>query len=169
MPTTIKTIIYNKPNIKIITGSKGVADILINQCKVPLKNVFLLKTKRWYDIGMCKIKLDELVHDTPNYAIHIDYKNNKILYAVDTAEISHVTAKDYDLYLIEANYMEDVLERHKKELDENHEYDHLYRVQNVHLSYEQCNGFLIENMGDNSIYEYIHRSSYNFEEEREND
>ena len=157
-------ITYNKPTIKIITGSFEVANILINQCKVSKKNIYLLKPQKWYDIGMCKIKLDELVHDTPNYALHINYKNKKILYVVDTNSVKHIKAKDYDLFLIEANYKKEILEKHKQEKNENDEYNHLYRVENTHLSYEEANDFLIENMKSDSQFEYIHQSSYNFEE-----
>lgn len=28
----------------------------------------------------------------------------KVIYATDTSEIAHITAKNYDLYLVEANY-----------------------------------------------------------------
>lgn len=164
LPSTIKKVIYNKPTIKIITGSLEVVKILTNQCGVSPKNIFLLKQKKWYDIGLCKVKLDKLFHDTPNYALHINYKNKKILYAVDTGKIDNINAKNYDLFLIEANYMEHVLEQHKQEIDESGEYDHLYRVEKTHLSYEQANSFLIENMGSNSVYEYIHRSKLNFVE-----
>ena len=58
--------------------------------------------------------------------------------------------------------MENVLEQHKREIDESGDYDHLYRVEKTHLSYSQANSFLIENMGSNSTYEYIHRSKLNF-------
>ena len=155
-------ITYNKPTIKIITGSFEVANILINQCKVSKKNIYLLKPQKWYDIGMCKIKLDELVHDTPNYALHINYKNKKILYVVDTNSVKHIKAKDYDLFLIEANYKKEVLEENELNSEEKIYYE---RVKNTHLSYEDANSFLIENMSSNSEYCYIHQSKLNFKGE----
>ena len=61
--------------------------------------------------------------------------------------------------------MDDILEENKHKLDENNEYDHLYRVENVHLSYAQANEFLINNMKKDSVFEYIHKSKMNFKEE----
>lgn len=161
LPSTIKMITYNKPTIKIITGSFEVANILINQCKVSKKNIYLLKPQKWYDIGMCKIKLDELVHDTPNYALHINYKNKKILYVVDTNSVKHIKAKDYDLYLVENNYQEDIIEKHILECDNEDKLYYLNRVKYTHLSKSKCDEFLINNMGKNSHFQYVHLSNYN--------
>lgn len=167
LPITIKTLIYNKPSIKIISGSEEVVKVLINQCNVPSKNIFLLKPQKWYDIGLCKVKLDELVHDTPNYAIHIDYNNEKMLYVVDTADISHIEAKAYDMYCIEANYNDEVLKKHIEECNDKNKLYYLNRVSRTHLSEMKARDFLIENMGANSSYLYLHKSNYNFIEEGE--
>ena len=83
---------------------------------------------------------------------------------VRTGNVDNVKAKNYDLYLIEANYKEEILEKHKKECLQE-ELVYLNRVPETHLSWEQANTFLIENMGKNSEYQYIHESNYNFEGE----
>ena len=75
--------------------------------------------------------------------------------------VDNISAKDYDLYLIESNYKEDILKKHLKECSEE-ELIYLNRVPLTHLSYEKANDFLINNMGDNSEYQYIHLSGYNF-------
>lgn len=165
---TIKRIAYDNPTIKFVAGSTDLINILLG-CGIKSSNIFALVSDKWYDLGMLKVRLEALEHDVPNHLCKFEINGKRGIYIVDTNTVDNVTAKDYDLYLIEANYMQDVLERHKQELDENHEFDHLYRVERVHLSFAQANDFLIENMGNNSIYEYIHKSSYNFEEERLND
>lgn len=165
---TIRKISYEKPTIKFVVGSTDLINMLLD-CGIRSSNIFALVSNKWYDLGMLRLRLEPLEHDVPNHLCKFEINNKRGIYIVDTNTVDNVDAKNYDLYLIEANYMQDVLEKHKQELDENCEYDHLYRVQNVHLSYEQANSFLIENMGNNSIYEYIHKSSYNFEEERLND
>lgn len=116
---------------------------------------------------MLKIRLERAEHDVPNHLCKFEINNKYGIYIVDTNRVDNINAKNYDLFLIEANYMEHVLEQHKQEIDESGEYDHLYRVENTHLSYEQCNAFLVENMGSNSTYEYIHRSKMNFIEDYE--
>ena len=116
---------------------------------------------------MINIKLQPIQHDIPNHLCKFKIKDKKGIYIVDCNSVDNINAKNYDLFLIEANYMEEVLEKHKQEIDEKGEYDHLYRVENVHLSFEQANDFLVWNMGTNSVYEYIHKSKYNFIESGE--
>ena len=66
-----------------------------------------------------------------------------------------------DLYLIENNYQEEILEKHILECDNEDKLYYLNRVKNTHLSKSKCDDFLINNMGSNSIYEYVHLSDYN--------
>lgn len=159
-PTTIKKIAYNYPTIKFLTGSEEVVKRLV-ECGINKKNIFILKPKKWFDLGLCKVKLEILEHDTPNYALKCEYNNKKCIYIVDTASVENIEAKGYDLYLIESNYKEDILEQHLLTCEEE---DRIYldRVPLTHLSYEKANDFLINNMGANSEYQYIHQSSFNF-------
>ena len=159
---TIKQIAYNYPTIKFMCGSTNVA--LQISFFVPPKNIYLIKGNKTYDLGALKVKLDLLCHDVDNYALHWEYKGKKGLYIVDTGNIDNVNAKNYDLYLIEANYKEETLKRHLQECSQE-ELVYLNRVPYTHLSWEQANTFLIENMGENSEFQYIHESSYNFEGE----
>lgn len=161
--TCVKQIAYNKPNIKFIVGSTDLIDELI-KCGVKSSNIYALISSKWYDLGIIKIKLEKVNHDVPNHLCKFQVKDKKGIYIVDTGNVDNIVAKDYDLYLIEANYMDDILEENKHKLDENNEYDHLYRVENVHLSYAQANEFLINNMKKDSVFEYIHKSKMNFKE-----
>lgn len=168
LPTTIKHIAYNYPTIKYICGSEYVVKKLV-ECGVNKKNIYVLNEYKWYDLGLVQVSLEPLVHDTLNYALKLEYKGKKLLYAVDTSEISHIVARHYDLYLIESNYNEELLEKHIQECIENNDSEdklyYLNRVKDTHLSYSKANDFLINNMGSNSEYCYIHQSSYNFKED----
>ena len=164
LPTTIKKIAYNYPTIKILTGSVEVVKKL-KELNVSSKNIIYLPTNFWYDLGLIKVKLEPLEHDTPNYAILLKYNNKKCAYIVDTAGVENIDAKDYDLYLIESNYKEDILQYHKDICEDENEMYYLDRVDKTHLSYEKANDFLINNMGKNSEFCYIHQSSYNFKED----
>lgn len=162
-PTTIKHIAYNYPSIKYITGSEYVVNKLV-ECNVNKKNIFIIKPKKWFDLGLIKAKLEPLEHDTPNYALLFEYKGKKCVYIVDTASVENIQAKGYDLYLIESNYKEDILKEHLLTCEDENKLFYLDRVNKTHLSYEKANDFLINNMGANSNYQYIHQSSYNFKE-----
>ena len=162
LPSTIKHIAFNYPTIKFICGSEEVVKKLVEN-RVIKKNIYILKPNKWFDLGMCKVKLELLEHDTPNYALKYQHKGLKCIYIVDTANVNF-EAKGYDLYLIESNYKEDILEQHLLNCEEEDKV-YLERVPNTHLSYEKANDFLINNMGANSEYQYIHQSSFNFKEE----
>ena len=92
----------------------------------------------------------------PNVAIHLEIKGERLLYATDTTTLDCVKAKDYNYYLLEANYDEEELKTRLKEKEDNGEYAYEYRVLETHLSKEECNRFLIENMGNNSECIYLH-------------
>lgn len=164
---TIKQLAYNYPTIKFITGSNIVVEKLV-ECGVNKKNIYVLKSGKKYDLGLLKVKLEPLFHDTPNYALKWELNGKKGIYAVDSCKIDHIKAKNYDLFLVESNYNEELLEQHIQECIENNDDEnklfYLQRVAKTHLSDSKCNDFLLENMGDNSIYEKIHQSSYNYKE-----
>lgn len=167
LPTTITKINYNYPTIKFITSSKEVVKKL-KSLGVKEKNIFYLDPKKWYSLGILEVKTEPLIHDVENYALKWKYENKKGIYIVDTSNTCGIIAKEYDLYLIEANYIEDMLIEHIKNCSEEEMY-YLSRVPHTHLSYEQANEFLINNMGKNSEYQYIHQSKYNFKEEDNTD
>lgn len=161
LPTTIQKIAYNKPTMKFVTGSKQVVRKL-DELGVNRDNIIYLYNYSWFDLGIIKLKLEPMHHDSENCGLHFKRNGKKGIYLVDTGNVDNVNAKNYDLYLIEANYKEEVLEKHKKECSQE-ELVYLNRVPQVHLSWEQANTFLIENMGKNSEFQYIHESTYNFE------
>ena len=169
-PITVQNIAYNFPKIKFLTGSTEVVQKLVKS-KVPMKNIFYIETingSRWFDLGIISIKLEPLEHDAENYCLHFDIYGKKGIYAVDTSKIDNIEAKNYDLYLIENNYQEEVLKRHIEECKDENKLYYLNRVPKTHLSAEKANSFLIENMGENSEFCYIHQSSYNYEGEENN-
>lgn len=163
LPSTIKQIAYNYPNIKFICGSEDIVLKLVN-CNILKKNIYMLKSNKKYDLGICKVKLEELHHDVTNHCLKCELNNKKMIYIVDTSNVNNLKAKNYDLYLIESNYREDLLKKNIEECEEENKLYYLNRVPKTHLSYEQANSFLIENMGENSYYQYVHESNYNFEE-----
>ena len=168
LPSTIKQIAYNYPTIKFITSSHGVVEKLYEN-GVNKKNIYFMKENKWYSLGILDFRLEPLVHDVDNYCIKVKFNtiNKKMIYIVDTANVNNIEAKNYDLYLIESNYREDILQKHIEECEDESKLYYLDRVPKTHLSNEQANGFLIENMGEESIYQFIHCSDYNYEERDE--
>ena len=164
LPSTIQRIAYNYPNIKFVTSSSDVV-IKLKNAGVPKKNIFYINPKKWYSLGIMKVKTEPLTHDVENYGLKWEFEGKKGFYATDTSNLDNIEAKGYNLYLIESNYNEELLKKHIEECEDENMLYYLNRVPYTHLSYEQANSFLIENMGDNSRFEYIHQSEYNFKEE----
>lgn len=166
----IKQLIYSYPTIKFVTGSKDVVEKLI-KCGARKKNIYLLKEGIRYDLGMLKVRLVYLYHDVDNYGIKWQLNGKKGIYCVDTSRLDHIVAEDYDLYLIEANYKEEILQQHidKVSRETIGDLKYLLRVPETHLSWENCNDFLLNNMGENSRFEYLHQSEYNFEKENKDE
>ena len=160
---TIKQIAYNYPTIKFVTGSIFVVQELASVGVLP-QNVYVLEKGKKYDLGLLFVKLEELYHDTPNYALKWQINDKKGVYITDTCKVDHIFALNYDLYLIESNYNKDLLQEHIDNCDDENMLYYLHRVPKTHLSDTQCNDFLISNMGENSEYEKIHKSSYNYKE-----
>lgn len=81
----------------------------------------------------------------------------KAIYMTDTVTLEGITAKNYDLYLVEANYITEELEERIRSKEAAGEYVYEYRVKNVHLSKEKCDEWLLENVGEKSEAIYIHQ------------
>lgn len=156
MPSTVKKIAYEKPNIKFLVGDYLV-EKLIN-CGVNKSNIIVIDIGKWYNIGLCKVKIEEVIHDVPNCCLHLEYNKQKVLYVVDTNSISYIEAKGYDLYLVEGNYEYDEVLREKiEEQEKRGEFSYLNRVLKTHLSQKQALDFLFENMNEESKYVFIHK------------
>lgn len=152
--STIKKIVFEYPNIKYITNqvnTQHLVDLGVNK-----KSIFALEIEKWYDIGICKVKLEYLIHDTSNCALKIDDKGEKMIYIVDTATVDHIKAKNYDFAYIEGNYETDEELDMKIEQDKlENKYSHYERVRYTHLSQVQALNWLQENNIKN--YEFIHQ------------
>ncbi len=155
--TTLKKLKHEHPNIKYLCPKYLVAKI-ITGAHINPKNIYVIDIGKWYDLGLFKVKIEELYHDVPNVCYHIIYKDKKFFYATDTSYIDHIEAKNYDYYFIEGNYeTDDELDQRIQEAKEKGEFTYLSRVKYTHLSQVQALNWLNNNMGDNSEYQFMHQ------------
>ena len=154
---TIRKLKREKPNLKFVCGYYLVPK-LVADCHVDKKNIFVLELDKWYDLGLCKIKIQGLYHDVPNVCYHIFYNQDKIFYATDTSKIDHITAKNYSWYFIEGNYeTDDNLYEDIKKAHEEGKYTYLERVLKTHLSQAQAYEWLNKNKNEMSKYIFMHK------------
>lgn len=98
------------------------------------------------------------LHDVPNCAYKIVFPNSETcFYATDCATLDGIDAKDYDLYMIEANHRRDEIEERIAAKLASGEYPYELEARRNHLSEEQAFDWLAENMGPNSKYVFLHQ------------
>lgn len=160
--STLKRIHELRPTVRFLAGFW--LKRYLDMSGIKKSNIDYLIPNKTYDYNLFKIIPFILIHDVKNIGIKILDKKNKekVLYAVDTKKIDHIRAVNYDLYLIEANYDEEKLEQNIKRDKENGLFSYGERVKETHLSIQQVSGWLLDNAGENSVYEFLHRSKNNF-------
>ena len=98
-----------------------------------------------------------LTHNVHNCGYRIRENGEDLFYATDTGTLDGIEAKGYDLYLVEANHTKADLEaRMEKKLAEGKFSYEIAAAQN-HLSREQAEDWLYQQMGPNSRYAFLHQ------------
>lgn len=151
--TTIKQLAKDRPILRFACCEWLVEDL--KECGV--QNIDVMQIGKIYDYGAFKVSPVKLYHDVEQCGWRVYIGNKKAIYMTDTGTLSGITAKDYDLYLVEANYIEEEIQDRIREKQENGQYIHEYRVMKTHLSKEECDEWLLENMGEGSEYVYLHQ------------
>lgn len=116
-----------------------------------------------YSLDLCNKYSDTLSitavylpHNVPNCGYKIFIDEEKLLYATDTNNLNGITAPDYDLYMIEANYEDEEIQERIQAKKENGQYAYEYEVLKNHLSKQKCDDFIAENAGIKSRFIYMH-------------
>lgn len=161
---TLKKLILNRPTIKIIYPDylcKPLCDFCHSfDNSFFIKNSFIVYPQKWYEISNIQFSCVPLQHDVPNvgWKIHflIPQGIYKVIYATDTVNLDGIVAKNYNLYLIEANFSKTEIIERIKEKRANGQYVYEDRVLKTHLSKEKCDEFIYENIGPEGSYVYLH-------------
>lgn len=152
--STIKRLAKERPALRF-----GCCEWLANElveAGVSWRNIDVFEVGKVYDYEVFKVSPVKLYHNVPNCGYRIFANGEKAIYATDTGHLQGITAKDYDLYMIEANYTdEDLQERINAKLEAG-EYCYELNVANRHLSHKQASEWLMDNMGEKSEYVFLH-------------
>lgn len=152
--STIRILAQERPTLRFACG-KWLAQAVVD-CNVKKENIDVLDFDTIYNYGICNIIPFPLVHNVPNCGYKIHFPIGKVIYATDTNNLNGVSARDYDLYLIEANYEEDEIQAKIANKKEKGEYAYELRVIKNHLSKEKCDDFIYRNIGRKGEYVYMH-------------
>lgn len=152
--STIRKLAQERPTLRFGCGQWLVNDVLA--CGVNPSNVDILTANVMYGYGICNIIPVPMVHNVPNQGYKLHFPQGKVFYATDTNNLDNISARDYDLYLIEANYSDEEIWKRIEAKEENGEFAYERQVLNNHLSKAKCDDFLVRNMGSVSKFIYLH-------------
>lgn len=153
--STIKKLALERPTLRFACCEWLLLDLL--SCEVPKHNIDVLEIDKVYNYGVFRVSPIRLYHDVPQCGYRLFIGDKKAIYATDTANLDGITAKGYDLYLIEGNYTEEDLRTRIKTKKEAGKYSYEMDASKRHLSKEQALEFLFENMGKHSEYVFLHK------------
>ena len=106
--------------------------------------------------GDIQIRPEPLTHNVPNCGYHIFDSWNRMFYATDTGTIDGIEAKGYDWYFIEANHTQADIAARAAEKQAAGQYAYEIKAAENHLSREQAEDWLYQNMGPKSQYVFLH-------------
>lgn len=154
-PSTVKTLAFERPSLRFSCG-EWLVKILVD-CGVKKSNIDVLQGGRRYGFGICEVEPFELRHSVRNIGYKLFIRGKKLIYATDTSSLDGVTAKDFDVYMIEANHTErEIAERIASKL-RNGEYSYEFKARENHLSLEKSLDFIYNNIGQNGKYIFLHQ------------
>ena len=151
---TIRKLAQERPTLRFACCEWLLESLL--EYGVSRRNIDVLNIGTKYDYKLFKIVPIKLYHDVPQCGYRVLFNDYKIIYATDTRTLEGITAKNYDLYLIEGNYEDEEIEKRIRKKQEVQQYCYEYRARYTHLSKGQASDFLLNNMGNNSEYVFMH-------------
>lgn len=154
MPSTIRRIAAERPTLRFGCGKWLVRDLI--DCGVQKWRIDIYSPNTFNEYSSVILSMVTLNHNVPNCGYKILIDGEKIFYATDTNDLNGITAKNYDLYMIEANYEDEEIQERIKRKEENGEYAYERQVLHNHLSKAKCNDFIVRNAGIGSRFVYLH-------------
>lgn len=154
-PMTIKKLAKERPTLRFGCCKwlvKPLIQLGVQKWRI---DVYTPKTLNRYSSTLA-IEAVELTHDVQNCGYKIYINNSKIFYATDTANLRGITALDFDLYMIEANFDEQEIKERIENKQKNGEFVYEFRVLKTHLSKQKCDAFIAKNAGKKSKFVYMH-------------
>lgn len=154
--STIKRLAQERPTLRFGCQSWLVKALI--DCSVDKSNIDVYDSMNYFVYSdNLKIKTFNLTHDVPNCGYVVYLNGGSYFYATDTCNLDNVKEPNCDMYFIEANYLDKQdLENRKQKHIENGEFYYEDRVEKTHMSQVQALDWLMENMGSNSKYEFMH-------------
>lgn len=119
---------------------------LLMEAGVPILAIDVYEPEFIHIYNTFSVAAVPLVHDVPNCGYKICDGNTWLFYATDTGTLDGIEAKDYDLYLIEANHTCAEIDSRIADKQSRGEFAYETRAAQNHLSQEQALEWLVNNI-----------------------
>jgi len=146
---------HDKPLLRFGCGPWMVKPLVSSG--VATSQIDILREKIAYNYGICNVIPFETFHDVENCGYKLHFPYGKVFYATDLGTTSGLHAKNYDLIMLESNYVEEELRARMDAKIANGEFPYERRAMRYHLSRAQCDDFIYQNAGPNTEYVYLHQ------------
>lgn len=152
--SSVHRLAAERPTLRFGCGkwlARDLIDCGVQKWRIDIFTPNVLNRYSFVDISMVTLN-----HNVPNCGYKIFMNNEKIFYATDTNDLRGITAKNYDLYMLEANYEDEEIKDRIRKKEENGEYAYERQVLHNHLSKAKCDDFIVRNAGIGSRFVYLH-------------
>lgn len=153
-PSTLRRIAEERPLLRFGCCRWLVSNLLA--AGIPSRSIDVLKPGTMYGYGICNVIPVLLTHNVPNRGYKIHFPIGKVFYATDTNNLNGITARHYDLYMIEANYEDEEIKAKIAAKKAAGEYAYEVQAMHNHLSKSKCDNFIYRNIGPGGEYVYLH-------------
>lgn len=161
--TTIKRLSQERPTLRFACCRWLVRPLV--ELGVDKKNIDVLDFNIMYGYGICNVIPVPLTHNVPNCGYKIHFPFGKLFYATDTNNLNGIVARNYDLYMIEANYEDEEINKRIELKKAAGIYAYEKDAIKNHLSKAKCDQFIANNMGQHSEYCYLHCHDFSKDKE----
>ena len=154
-PSTLKRMAMERPLLRFGAGPWLTRALM--EAGIPTRQIDILRVGHQYDYGICQVEPVPLSHDVPNCGYKVFWPEGRMIYATDTVNMNGITAENFDLYMVEANYEDEEIRQRINDKKAAGEYAYEWRVLKTHLSRAKCNDWFYQNAGPMSRILYLHQ------------
>ena len=144
-PSTLRLLASNRPTLRFACCAwlcKPLVD-----AGVPVSQIDVLDPGHLYGYGICNVIPHMVKHNVPNCGWKVWLDGRKLFYCTDMNNLNGISAPNYDLYMVEANYDDKDIQAKIAEKKLTGEYIYEKRVLRDHMSVAKINDWLYANMG----------------------
>lgn len=155
VPSTVRRLHQDRPTLRWGCCAWMVPHLLESGVDMRVIDVYVPNHTYLYP-GDIQIRPELLTHNVPNCGYHIFDSWTRMFYATDTGTMAGILAPGYDWYFIEANHTQEDIASRAAAKQASGEYAYEIKAAENHLSLEQAEDWLYQNMGPKSQYVFLH-------------